>query len=95
MFKGTEGPLVSPQSLQYALKIFNYFFTCVFILEAIVKIVALGVRRYFKDRYTARNSARNLLPSETTSFLFLFLTVRKCCCHKKATKGHQSKKIAI
>ena len=39
------------QSLQYALKIFNYFFTCVFILEAIVKIVALGVVRYFKDRY--------------------------------------------
>ena len=38
------------QSLQYTLKIFNYFFTCVFILEAVVKIVALGFMRYIRDR---------------------------------------------
>lgn len=39
------------QQLQFALKIFNYFFTSVFILEAVMKIIALGVVRYFKDRY--------------------------------------------
>lgn len=31
--------------------IFNYFFTSVFILEAAMKIVALGFFRYIKDRY--------------------------------------------
>ena len=39
------------QQLKFALKIFNYFFTSVFILEAIVKITALGVMIYMKDRY--------------------------------------------
>ncbi|XP_013787213.2 voltage-dependent T-type calcium channel subunit alpha-1H-like, partial [Limulus polyphemus] len=38
-----------PVELIYALKIFNYFFTAVFILEAVMKIVALGVRRYLHD----------------------------------------------
>ncbi|XP_074649472.1 voltage-dependent T-type calcium channel subunit alpha-1H-like [Tubulanus polymorphus] len=40
-----------PKELEYALKIFNYFFTSVFILEAILKIVALGFRRYMKDSW--------------------------------------------
>ncbi|CAH1794430.1 unnamed protein product [Owenia fusiformis] len=40
-----------PFSLVYALKIFNYFFTAVFILEAGVKVIALGVLQYFKDRW--------------------------------------------
>lgn len=39
------------QELQFALKIFNYFFTSVFILEAIMKIVALGFLRYIRDRW--------------------------------------------
>ncbi|CAG0914902.1 unnamed protein product [Notodromas monacha] len=39
-----------PRELIYALKIFNYFFTAVFILEAGMKLCALGVRRYLKDR---------------------------------------------
>ncbi|XP_075158330.1 ca[2+]-channel protein alpha[[1]] subunit T [Haematobia irritans] len=40
-----------PVSLQYALKIFNYFFTAVFILEANMKLVALGWRLYMKDKW--------------------------------------------
>ncbi|XP_062137719.1 uncharacterized protein LOC133847019 isoform X11 [Drosophila sulfurigaster albostrigata] len=40
-----------PKPLQYALKIFNYFFTAVFILEANMKLVALGWRLYLKDRW--------------------------------------------
>ncbi|XP_071106235.1 voltage-dependent T-type calcium channel subunit alpha-1G-like isoform X3 [Haliotis cracherodii] len=40
-----------PQELEFALKIFNYFFTSVFILEAIMKIVALGFLRYMRDRW--------------------------------------------
>ncbi|XP_063362295.1 voltage-dependent T-type calcium channel subunit alpha-1G-like isoform X2 [Cydia amplana] len=40
-----------PPVLQYALKIFNYFFTAVFILEAIMKLVALGFKIYLKDKW--------------------------------------------
>ncbi|XP_055678127.1 voltage-dependent T-type calcium channel subunit alpha-1G isoform X3 [Lutzomyia longipalpis] len=40
-----------PMALEYALKIFNYFFTAVFILEAIMKLVALGIRIYLKDKW--------------------------------------------
>jgi hypothetical protein len=38
------------QALEYALRIFNYFFTAVFIVESIMKLVALGLKLYFKDR---------------------------------------------
>ncbi|XP_065095461.1 voltage-dependent T-type calcium channel subunit alpha-1G isoform X3 [Ochlerotatus camptorhynchus] len=40
-----------PLALEYALKIFNYFFTAVFILEAIMKLVALGIKIYMKDKW--------------------------------------------
>ncbi|XP_066907873.1 voltage-dependent T-type calcium channel subunit alpha-1G isoform X3 [Halyomorpha halys] len=40
-----------PKELTYALKIFNYFFTAVFILESIMKLVALGLRLYLKDKW--------------------------------------------
>ncbi|XP_037293759.1 voltage-dependent T-type calcium channel subunit alpha-1G isoform X2 [Manduca sexta] len=40
-----------PPALQYALKIFNYFFTAVFILEAAMKLVALGFKIYLKDKW--------------------------------------------
>ncbi|XP_024872842.1 voltage-dependent T-type calcium channel subunit alpha-1G isoform X2 [Temnothorax curvispinosus] len=40
-----------PKALTYALKIFNYFFTAVFILESIMKLVALGVQLYLKDKW--------------------------------------------
>ena len=38
------------QGLAYALKVFNYFFTAVFILEAGMKVSALGCGRYLSDR---------------------------------------------
>lgn len=40
-----------PIALEYALKIFNYFFTAVFILEAIMKLVALGFKLYMKEKW--------------------------------------------
>ncbi|RLU22910.1 hypothetical protein DMN91_005188 [Ooceraea biroi] len=40
-----------PKALTYALKIFNYFFTAVFILESIMKLVALGAHLYLKDKW--------------------------------------------
>ncbi|KAF5289783.1 hypothetical protein FQA39_LY03700 [Lamprigera yunnana] len=40
-----------PEILIYILKIFNYFFTAVFILESSMKIVALGLILYLKDKW--------------------------------------------
>ncbi|XP_023326004.1 voltage-dependent T-type calcium channel subunit alpha-1G [Eurytemora carolleeae] len=40
-----------PLELEYALKVFNYFFTAIFILEAAMKVSALGVQRYLSDRW--------------------------------------------
>lgn len=40
-------PLVMDQIMRY----FNYIFTIVFILEAVLKIIALSFRRYIKDRW--------------------------------------------
>ncbi|XP_065366192.1 voltage-dependent T-type calcium channel subunit alpha-1G isoform X2 [Calliphora vicina] len=40
-----------PMALEYTLKIFNYFFTAVFILEANMKLVALGWHLYLKDKW--------------------------------------------
>ena len=40
-----------PASLEYTLRIFNYFFTAVFILECSMKLIALGVCLYFKDKW--------------------------------------------
>ncbi|ELU02190.1 hypothetical protein CAPTEDRAFT_89566 [Capitella teleta] len=50
-----------PLELQFALKIFNFFFTSVFILEAVVKVVALGNMRYMKDRWNQLDMAIVLL----------------------------------
>lgn len=44
---------LSLQSLDLALKYCNYFFTSMFVLEAVLKLIAFGVRRFFKDRYSA------------------------------------------
>lgn len=41
---------VSPQSLDLALKYCNYFFTSMFVLESVLKLIAFGFRRFFKDR---------------------------------------------
>ena len=51
------------QELEFALQIFNFFFTSVFILEAIVKIVALGLVRYLSDRSVWSFLARLLVYS--------------------------------
>lgn len=40
-----------PIALEYALKIFNYFFTAVFILESFMKLVALGFKIYLKEKW--------------------------------------------
>ncbi|CDQ74003.1 unnamed protein product [Oncorhynchus mykiss] len=39
-----------PKELDEALKICNYIFTIVFVLESVFKLVAFGFRRFFKDR---------------------------------------------
>ncbi|XP_056643693.1 voltage-dependent T-type calcium channel subunit alpha-1H-like isoform X1 [Diorhabda sublineata] len=40
-----------PDYWEYALRIFNYFFTAVFILESTMKLVALGFKMYRKDKW--------------------------------------------
>lgn len=40
-----------PEYWEYALKIFNYFFTAVFILESTMKLIALGFKMYVKDKW--------------------------------------------
>ena len=45
-----KNPVFIFQGLAYALKVFNYFFTAVFILEAGMKVSALGCGRYLSDR---------------------------------------------
>lgn len=47
---GSHWLLCPPQSLETALKYCNYLFTTVFVLEAVLKLVAFGLRRFFKDR---------------------------------------------
>ncbi|VDM47025.1 unnamed protein product [Toxocara canis] len=40
-----------PAGLKYVLKALNYFFTAVFTLEAGMKLIALGIKRFFKERW--------------------------------------------
>ena len=42
---------MSFQELNQALKLFNYFFTTTFCLEAMLKVVALGPERYFSEKW--------------------------------------------
>uniref|UniRef100_A0A7M4FQA3 Voltage-dependent T-type calcium channel subunit alpha n=1 Tax=Crocodylus porosus TaxID=8502 RepID=A0A7M4FQA3_CROPO len=50
-----------PVSLETALKYCNYMFTTVFVLEAVLKLVAFGLRRFFKDRWNQLDLAIVLL----------------------------------
>ncbi|XP_011367422.1 voltage-dependent T-type calcium channel subunit alpha-1I [Pteropus vampyrus] len=50
-----------PASLETALKYCNYMFTTVFVLEAVLKLVAFGLRRFFKDRWNQLDLAIVLL----------------------------------
>ncbi|XP_074639691.1 voltage-dependent T-type calcium channel subunit alpha-1H-like isoform X1 [Acropora palmata] len=40
-----------PKSLEVFVEIANYFFTGVFVLEVVVKFIAFGFARYFRDRW--------------------------------------------
>ncbi|KAM4531475.1 voltage-dependent T-type calcium channel subunit alpha-1I-like isoform 3-T3 [Odontesthes bonariensis] len=40
-----------PHSLDLALKYCNYFFTSTFVLESVLKLIAFGFRRFFKERW--------------------------------------------
>ncbi|XP_073504542.1 voltage-dependent T-type calcium channel subunit alpha-1H isoform X2 [Phyllobates terribilis] len=50
-----------PTSLEEALKYCNYVFTIVFVFEALLKLVAFGFRRFFKDRWNQLDLAIVLL----------------------------------
>ncbi|XP_077173314.1 voltage-dependent T-type calcium channel subunit alpha-1H isoform X2 [Paroedura picta] len=50
-----------PKSLDEALKYCNYIFTFVFVVEAVLKLVAFGFRRFFKDRWNQLDLAIVLL----------------------------------
>ncbi|XP_054849657.1 voltage-dependent T-type calcium channel subunit alpha-1H [Eublepharis macularius] len=50
-----------PKSLDEALKYCNYLFTIVFVVEAVLKLVAFGLRRFFKDRWNQLDLAIVLL----------------------------------
>lgn len=40
-----------PIGLKYVLKALNYFFTAVFTLEAAMKLIALGFKRFFIEKW--------------------------------------------
>uniref|UniRef100_A0A8C1VN63 Voltage-dependent T-type calcium channel subunit alpha n=1 Tax=Cyprinus carpio TaxID=7962 RepID=A0A8C1VN63_CYPCA len=50
-----------PHSLEITLKYCNYFFTSTFVLEAVLKLIAFGFRRFFKDRWNQLDLAIVLL----------------------------------
>lgn len=39
-----------PPGLKYVLKALNYFFTAIFALESGMKLIALGIKRFFRER---------------------------------------------
>ncbi|XP_072568642.1 voltage-dependent T-type calcium channel subunit alpha-1H isoform X3 [Paramormyrops kingsleyae] len=50
-----------PKYLEEVLKYCNYVFTIVFVLEALLKLVAFGFRRFFKERWNQLDLAIVLL----------------------------------
>ncbi|XP_072916344.1 voltage-dependent T-type calcium channel subunit alpha-1H [Hemitrygon akajei] len=50
-----------PISLEEALKYCNYVFTIVFVFESVLKLIAFGFRRFFKDRWNQLDLAIVLL----------------------------------
>ncbi|XP_056264631.1 voltage-dependent T-type calcium channel subunit alpha-1I-like [Pseudoliparis swirei] len=64
---GLTGPLLRTShpetftSLETTLKFCNYFFTSTFVIEASLKLVAFGFRRFFKDRWNQLDLAIVLL----------------------------------
>uniref|UniRef100_A0A671T0R8 Voltage-dependent T-type calcium channel subunit alpha-1H-like n=1 Tax=Sinocyclocheilus anshuiensis TaxID=1608454 RepID=A0A671T0R8_9TELE len=50
-----------PHYLEEALKYCNYVFTIIFVIEALLKLVAFGFRRFFKERWNQLDLAIVLL----------------------------------
>ncbi|XP_015232826.1 PREDICTED: voltage-dependent T-type calcium channel subunit alpha-1H [Cyprinodon variegatus] len=50
-----------PKYLEEILKYCNYVFTLVFVIEAILKLIAFGLRRFFKERWNQLDLAIVLL----------------------------------
>lgn len=50
------------QELDDALKICNYIFTLIFVLESVFKLVAFGFRRFFKDKSVFKPPKEDLMP---------------------------------
>uniref|UniRef100_A0A8B9JUS0 Calcium channel, voltage-dependent, T type, alpha 1H subunit b n=1 Tax=Astyanax mexicanus TaxID=7994 RepID=A0A8B9JUS0_ASTMX len=50
-----------PKRLEEALKYFNYGFTVIFVIESVLKLVAFGFRRFFKERWNQLDLAIVLL----------------------------------
>ncbi|XP_030634877.1 voltage-dependent T-type calcium channel subunit alpha-1H [Chanos chanos] len=50
-----------PKYLEEALKYCNYVFTFVFVIEAVLKLIAFGLRRFFKERWNQLDLAIVLL----------------------------------
>uniref|UniRef100_A0A6I8P166 Voltage-dependent T-type calcium channel subunit alpha n=1 Tax=Ornithorhynchus anatinus TaxID=9258 RepID=A0A6I8P166_ORNAN len=50
-----------PKVLDEALKICNYIFTVIFVLESVFKLMAFGFRRFFQDRWNQLDLAIVLL----------------------------------
>uniref|UniRef100_A0AAQ4R6U2 Voltage-dependent T-type calcium channel subunit alpha n=1 Tax=Gasterosteus aculeatus aculeatus TaxID=481459 RepID=A0AAQ4R6U2_GASAC len=50
-----------PKELKKALTICNYIFTIIFVLESVFKLVAFGLRRFFKDKWNQLDLAIVLL----------------------------------
>ncbi|NXY34607.1 CAC1G protein, partial [Pomatorhinus ruficollis] len=50
-----------PKILDEALKICNYIFTVIFVLESVFKLIAFGFRRFFQDRWNQLDLAIVLL----------------------------------
>ncbi|XP_013926167.1 PREDICTED: voltage-dependent T-type calcium channel subunit alpha-1G isoform X2 [Thamnophis sirtalis] len=50
-----------PKILEEALKICNYIFTIIFVMESVFKLVAFGFRRFFQDRWNQLDLAIVLL----------------------------------
>ncbi len=42
---------VCVQYLEEVLKYCNYVFTFIFVIEALLKLMAFGIHRFFKDRW--------------------------------------------
>ncbi|XP_061080630.1 LOW QUALITY PROTEIN: voltage-dependent T-type calcium channel subunit alpha-1I-like [Conger conger] len=50
-----------PRSLEITLKYCNYVFTSTFVLESVLKLIAFGFRRFFKERWNQLDLAIVLL----------------------------------